>query len=1015
MGSATVVTYPTCTSPLSTIAATPNAGFTFTNWTSGNTVVSTNPTYTFTVTSDSILTANFTPIVNCGISVADLPYTNNFDHYTNSTTPKTGVEPPCWTLAKQDVAMTDEYKPMVYYSSTNAHSGSYSLILNKRGIFVMPEFDGDVSSLQLSFYVRQTMAKYQLQVGVMSDLSNASTFVPVATINNSSTTASVLQTVDFASYTGSGRYIAFRNVLASGYSGDFSLNYIDDISLELRPVSCPAISAADLPYSDNFDSYTTSTTAKTGVAPDCWTLAHQDVAMTDEYKPMVYYSSAHSHSGNYSIILNKRGIFAMPEFDGDVSTLQLSFYVRQTMAKYQLQVGVMSDLSNASTFVPVTTINNSSTTASVLQTVDFASYSGSGRYIAFRNILASGYSGDFSLNYIDDISLELRPSSCPAITAADLPYTENFDSQTTSTTAYTDVEPPCWTLALQEVTMSNAEKPMIYYGSSNAHSGNYSLILNKRGIYAMPEFDGNINELIMGFYVLQTQASYKLTVGVMSDLSDPNTFTPVATANNSSTSEYMYHEVDFSSYEGNGKYIVFRNTNTAISNYSVNYIDDISLRRITPPCGISITDLPYTDNFDSYTSSTTAQTGVEPTCWTLALQEVSMTDEYKPMVYYGSATSHSGNYSLILNKRGIYAMPAYNGDVSSLQMSFYLKQTRSTYELTVGVMDDLDDPDTFEPIASFNNNTTDYVSCTVDFSSYSGMGNYIVFRNTNNAISDFSVNYIDDISLTSRTNGCNIQINDLPYTDNFDSYTTSTTAKTGVEVPCWTLAHQDVAMTDEYKPMVYYSSAQAHSGSYSVILNKRCIFAMPQYLGNVRDLQLTFYLCQTQAKYQLQVGVMSDLSNASSFVPVATFNNSSTTASVLRTVNFSAYTGSGHYIAFRNILASGQTGDYSCNYIDDITLSLAASKGLDGNGNDVSDNEPLSQKWMTVFPNPTSGMITIEADGEIERIDIFDYTGRCVATVEHQSSVDLSGFAAGLYTLRCTLPDRIEVRRVVKQ
>ncbi|MBQ6683932.1 MAG: T9SS type A sorting domain-containing protein, partial [Bacteroidales bacterium] len=144
-------------------------------------------------------------------------------------------------------------------------------------------------------------------------------------------------------------------------------------------------------------------------------------------------------------------------------------------------------------------------------------------------------------------------------------------------------------------------------------------------------------------------------------------------------------------------------------------------------------------------------------------------------------------------------------------------------------------------------------------------------------------------------------------------------------------------------------------------------------------------------------------------------NNSSTSASVLQTVNFSSYSGSGRYIAFRNILAPGYSGDFSLNYIDDITLSLAASKDLDGNGNDVSDNEPLSQKWMTVFPNPTSGMVTIEADGEIKRIDIFDYTGRCVATFEHQSSVDLSRFAAGLYTLRCTLPDRIEVRRVVKQ
>ena len=195
---------------------------------------------------------------------------------------------------------------------------------------------------------------------------------------------------------------------------------------------------------------------------------------------------------------------------------------------------------------------------------------------------------------------------------------------------------------------------------------------------------------------------------------------------------------------------------------------------------------------------------------------------------------------------------------------------------------------------------------------------------------------------------------------------------------------------------------------------------MPQYLGNVRDLQLTFYLCQTQAKYQLQVGVMSDLSNASTFVPVATINNSSTTASVLQTVNFASYSGSGRYIAFRNTLASGQTGDYSCNYIDDITLRLAGSYAYDSN--DSIDSKtysatPLaaSQPWIKVYPNPTSGMLTVEADQAVLRIDVFDYTGRNVTTVEGKNTLDLSHLASGFYTLRCTLPDRIEVRRVVKQ
>jgi hypothetical protein len=184
---------------------------------------------------------------------------------------------------------------------------------------------------------------------------------------------------------------------------------------------------------------------------------------------------------------------------------------------------------------------------------------------------------------------------------------------------------------------------------------------------------------------------------------------------------------------------------------------------------------------------------------------------------------------------------------------------------------------------------------------------------------------------------------------------------------------------------------------------------MPRYTGNVNSLQLSFYLKQTQTKYQLQVGVMSSLSDASTFVPVATFNNTSTTSHVLRTVNFSSYTGSGHYIAFRNILASGQTGDYSLNYIDDLTLTTASKGNLD------EEPSTTDSRHLTLYPNPTTGRLTVEADEEVIRVDVFDYTGRNVATFQGQTTLDLSRLASGLYTLRVTLPERIEVRRVVKQ
>ena len=560
--------------------------------------------------------------------------------------------------------------------------------------------------------------------------------------------------------------------------------------------------------------------------------------------------------------------------------------------------------------------------------------------------------------------------------------------------------------------MTDEYKPMVYYNTSNAHSGSYSLILNKRCLYAMPAYDGDVSTLQLSFYLKQTNASYGLTVGVMSDLGDPSTFVHVASFNNPSTDNHEYVDVDFSSYTGNGHYIAFRNTNTAFSNFSCNYIDDLTLDLRPSNCGITVDDLPYTDNFDSYTTSTTAKTGVAPDCWTLAYQEVAMTDEYKPMIYYNSSNAHSGSYSLLINKRSLYTMPAYDGNVSALQLSFYLKQTSTNYGLTVGVMSDLGDPGTFVPVASFNNPSTDnHEYIVVDFSSYTGNGHYIAFRNTNTAISNFSCNFIDDLTLVLRSGGCGITVADLPYTDNFDSYTTSTTAKTGVAPDCWTLAHQDVVMTDEYKPMIYYNASCAHSSSYSLMLNKRGIYAMPAYEGDVRDLQLSFYVRQTQAKYQLQVGVMTDLSNASTFVPVATINNTSTTTSVLRTVNFASYTGNGHYIAFRNTLAAGQTGDYSCNYIDDLTLSMAGAKGAMPDGN----HDVAGHHEMNVYPNPTSGMLTVEAGEEVERVEVYDYTGRCVATFEWQATIDLSRLATGIYTLRVTLPERIEVRRVVKQ
>jgi hypothetical protein len=76
-------------------------------------------------------------------------------------------------------------------------------------------------------FVRQPKTQNALEVGVWEDNG---TFVPVATVNNQGIGVEHV-VCSFAGYTGNGRRIAFRNVMADGSSTKYSANYLDDISI----------------------------------------------------------------------------------------------------------------------------------------------------------------------------------------------------------------------------------------------------------------------------------------------------------------------------------------------------------------------------------------------------------------------------------------------------------------------------------------------------------------------------------------------------------------------------------------------------------------------------------------------------------------------------------------------------------------------------------------------------------------------------------------------------------------
>ena len=105
------------------------------------------------------------------------------------------ITPTCWTVAEQYFHGSEIYTngedtlPQVYrpiHPENYVTSGNYSLRMKYRVLLAMPELDEsvDMSRLRLNMNVSQTQTFYKLQVGVMDDPMDESTFVAVAVVNN---------------------------------------------------------------------------------------------------------------------------------------------------------------------------------------------------------------------------------------------------------------------------------------------------------------------------------------------------------------------------------------------------------------------------------------------------------------------------------------------------------------------------------------------------------------------------------------------------------------------------------------------------------------------------------------------------------------------------------------------------------------------------------------------------------------------------------------------------------------
>lgn len=155
---------------------------------------------------------------------------------------------------------------------------------------------------------------------------------------------------------------------------------------------------------------------------------------------------------------------------------------------------------------------------------------------------------------------------------ASVPFRESFDTYGTGGLIFLD----CWHLVSENITSTTTTYPYIYGSNSYSTPGNLyftskELIPN---VIATPELNvADISKLIIKFYGRSANLTHPLTVGVMSDISDPESFVAIKTVFVDKTSTWQEFTISLKGYKGSGKHVAFKVEGGAYS----FYIDDLKI------------------------------------------------------------------------------------------------------------------------------------------------------------------------------------------------------------------------------------------------------------------------------------------------------------------------------------------------------------------------------------------------------------------------------------------------------
>ena len=709
------------------------------------------------------------------------------------------------------------------------------------------------------------------------------------------------------------------------------------------------------PFCNNFDSETADRVPADWVRP-----------YGDEY-PRI--STDRSHSSNKSIQFysyccnnweDQTSMAAMPMVSTDnMSSLQVDFYYYNENPDAALVIGVMTNPRDTHTFTPLHTVRTSGHWARIKKSL--SSYSGSGRYIAFRyraSYCSSGWA------YIDDLTLRScaitdcrlsglgqdgvdvvwhATSSTPGVW---MTYGHSASSQSAPTyhtsspihiaglTEATPFEIHLWPQCdstpdncnyetLREETLhtwvnipyctnfdgigpnsfpnnwrrlstvgSDYPRTSSYIRHSEGNAMQFYAVDSLYSLAAMPTINpSNGCMAVSGLYAnFWTRfegftSSARLVVGVMTDILDTNSFVGVDTLVGN-YSDWEHHTLSLAAYTGSGHIVAFKLL-TVDGNWCECYLDDLCIEKCVSS-DLTITDITQNSITVSWTAHGTQGIIVE----------------YGPR---GFAHGH-GTFDTLLTS------PATIDGLSELTEYEFNFKTLCDCQI-IGA--------TYLPGGGSPGTTSG--------GSWGGGGG------TGGGGGGGGWGGGTGIIITTQAHYL-----EIPYCESYETYDT-------LNFPP---SYRRIVGSSNLYPVL--TTTNHHSGEGCMALytttDTACFFSLPPLEeGTTTEMVMTFYAYAVNgyatSTDALQVGIMSNPDDASTYTPVAAFRLDNTARWQQFSVDFAPYIGTGQYITFRfkPIYAS------YIYYIDDIYV------GRCGITNVQFTTSPTSvQVGWTALHNPTA-------------------------------------------------------------